>query len=85
MDRQFEILRKKMERFNEWEAENRRQLNIINRLEQFITLFDLGKMHCDETQKKMHENHLNSIISASGRLKKAKEIKEKDSDKTISI
>jgi hypothetical protein len=73
MDRQFEMLRKKMERFNQWEAENRRGLSMVNRLEQFVALYDLGKMHCNETLK-MHGDHLNAIIKTSKRLKKAKEI-----------
>ena len=77
MDRQFEMLRKKMERFNEWEAENRRGLSMVNRLEQFVALYDLGKMHCNETLKKMHENHLNGIISTSGRFRKVKDAGKK--------
>jgi hypothetical protein len=63
------MLRNKMEKFNEWEAENRRGLSTIKRLEQFIILYDLGKMHDDQILKKMNEDHLNSIIRSSVRFK----------------
>ncbi|SPD74982.1 hypothetical protein PITCH_A400017 [uncultured Desulfobacterium sp.] len=70
MDRRVKVLRNKMQRYNEWEADNRRMLPIENRLEQFAALYDLKNMYADETVNQLHEEHLNSLINITGRLKK---------------
>ena len=69
MDRRFSTLRKRMERFNEWEAENRRGLTKIQRLEQFLVLYDLGKMYDDVILNKMNEEHLNALIRTGERFR----------------
>ncbi len=69
MNPQFEMLRKKMERFNAWEAENRRKLSLATRLEQFIILYDLAKRQSDGIQKKMHEDHLESLVKTCKKLR----------------
>ena len=69
MDNRFRALRKKMERFNEWEAENRKGLTAKQRLKQFLVLYDLGEMYEDDIRKKMNEEHLNALIRTSERFR----------------
>jgi hypothetical protein len=71
MNNQFQMLRTKMEKYNSWEAENRLSLSAIKRLEQFVMLYDLGKMHDEKIVRQMNEEHLNSILEITHRLKHA--------------
>lgn len=71
MEKQYEMLRKKMTRFNEWEVVNRKTLTVENRLEQFFALYELGQLYCEETKKRIHEDHLSGIVELTKRLRKA--------------
>lgn len=68
MEKKYEMLRIKMARFNEWEAKNRKNLPLENRLEQFLALYDLSRTYDDDVRRKMHENHLKALIETNQRL-----------------
>jgi hypothetical protein len=69
MQNKYEMLRKKMARFNEWEATNRKTLTTEKRLEQFLALYELGSVSGEETIKRAHEEHLKGIIETNKRLR----------------
>jgi len=74
MDKQLQVLRKKMERFNAWEAENHLGLSISKRMEQFVILYDLAAMYDDKILMKMNKDHLDMIVSINKRLNQASKL-----------
>ena len=69
MDIKFQAFRKKMERFNDWEVANHCGLSPATRMQQFIMLYDLGKMYGDNILRRMNNEHLNSIIDTTRKFK----------------
>jgi hypothetical protein len=61
MNKALQTLRKKMEKFNEWETEYLKNTSIDKRFEQFVMLYDFGKNIEKNFQEKQHEEHLGSI------------------------
>jgi hypothetical protein len=59
-----------MARFNEWQTENYRGLSLEERLQQFLVLYNLGKLHNNEVLNKIHEDHLMGLVKTGERLRK---------------
>jgi hypothetical protein len=72
MNRQYEMLREKMEKFNAWEAKNRRNLTLEDRLKTFLALYDLGQMHGEDVIDRVHREHLRGLVDTNKRLRDAK-------------
>ena len=70
MKEKYQMLRKKMARFNEWETNNYRGITLEERLQQFFVLYNLGKLNHDEVLNKIHEDHLMGLVKTNERLKK---------------
>lgn len=70
MSEEYKALRKRMARFNGWEAMNRKNLSAEKRLAQFLTLYDLGRRHGEQTIMRAHEEHLRGIVETNRRLKR---------------
>lgn len=73
MEKQYEMLRKKMTRFNEWEVENRKGLTVEIRLKQFIDLYELGQSYPADILARAHADHLKGLIETHQRLHKIAE------------
>lgn len=69
MDNKYIMLRKKMERFNQWEAIEQKKLSESDRFEQFLTLYDLGRLYDEDKLKRIHNNHLMGLVSTNKRLR----------------
>jgi len=70
MKEKYQMLRKKMARFNRWEVENCRDLTSEERLEQYFVLYNLGKLHRESVLARIHEEHLMGLIKTNERLNK---------------
>lgn len=70
MKEKYQMLRKKMAKFNKWETENSKCLTLEERLQQYFVLYSLGKLHHEEVLNKIHEEHLMGLIETSERLRK---------------
>lgn len=66
----YKMLRIKMQRFNAWEAQNRRDLSQEKSIHQFLTLYDLGKGYDKDIFRRAQEEHLKGLVETNKRLYK---------------
>jgi len=71
MDKRYSMLRKKMERFNIWESCEQRKISVADRLQQFLILYDLGKLYDKNVLNTTHNKHLECLIRTNKRLRAA--------------
>ena len=71
MDKRYAMLRKKMERFNAWEAGELNKIPELDRLQQFLILYDLGKFYDKNVLKQTQFKHLEGLIKTSKKLRTA--------------
>lgn len=66
---------KKMVRFNAWEVGYYRSISCENRLEQFLSLFDMASFCPERIIEKARQEHLDSLIESQRRLMKVATVK----------
>lgn len=65
------MLRKKMERFNKWETIEQKKISDLDRFQQFLALYDLGKLYDDVILKQTQDNHLMGLVRTNKQLRMA--------------
>ena len=71
----YQELRKKMDRFNQWEKQFLRSLGPEKKMEQFRLLYE-SKQFMGAKVAAAHEEHLKSLIDVQERLNKVIRLKE---------
>ncbi|HCK99237.1 MAG TPA: hypothetical protein DHW42_03920 [Candidatus Marinimicrobia bacterium] len=60
----------KITAFNRWESMDHRNRSAGQNLEQFVTLYDLGRYFSDDQKNRSHREHLNRLIEVQEQLRK---------------
>ena len=71
MNNAYQCMLDRLKKFNEWEKGYNKNLSIERRLDQYRILFDLGLGYKKDVVKKMHRNHLRTLVEAKKALRNA--------------
>lgn len=61
-------VRKRLNKFNDWEIKYSKNLSVENRLDQFEELFNLIYELPNDIKEKGHKDHLDNLISVQKKL-----------------
>ncbi|GEM_PF-3316927 len=69
MKPEYQEYQQKLNRFNRWELDQLQQLGVVEKLNQFFTLFQLSQLYPPQEREKYQQQHLATLVQVQQDLK----------------